>query len=551
MRVGNTARTAGRRRLLVALLGLVVLAVALPASLHRVSLAAAQAEPMRPFPELRITGRFEGDSTTFSRVTVKAPRDATIDARCLGKGCPFDRLALPAARGRQPALERRFGVGARLEVRVGSPDRVGAYTGITIRPSLAPTRQDRCLPPGSDRPAPCSTEAASEPLVTLREGAIGAAILLAALLGLLVTRVAGGIARRRKAAPAERRLAGARPASRAPEPATIAQPEPPTEPPRVAEPVASGAEATEPAPRPTPEPFAPAARQKTGSTARKPRAPAGPKRQRAVAAPRTAPPRPGPDSDGAATPQPPKPARKAPRKPAAAPGAKPAGTRAVPTPSGRPREEKPASRDPGFEWCAILSSRTDRTGRFHIAVIGKGGKRRAVADSPAFRVPRSGPIPDRRETRAAHDQLVGQLMATGWQPVESPGAWHDVGFARHRTPARARVRRCAITVLSDGSQARFRANELDDYGNAKPVAESSWFPAARGRPLAATAEARQAHGALLVRLRSEGWTPRGTAPEDTWYATELERPRGRQGSRAQGQAASGASRQTGRGRPQS
>jgi hypothetical protein len=45
--------------------------------------------------------------------------------------------------------------GTLIEIRVTKRGEVGKYTRFKIRKEKPPLRVDRCLPPGSRRPAPC------------------------------------------------------------------------------------------------------------------------------------------------------------------------------------------------------------------------------------------------------------------------------------------------------------------------------------------------------------------------------------------------------------
>jgi hypothetical protein len=103
---------------------------------------------------------------------------------------------------------------------------------------------------------------------------------------------------------------------------------------------------------------------------------------------------------------------------------------------GKPKAKAPrvprrhAARFWRFEGCTIALSRSGTTGEFEV-VVGRGVQKQVIGRSPPFEVPRSGHIPDDGPARAAHDVLLAQLQANGWQPVGSEnGAWHRVKLVR-------------------------------------------------------------------------------------------------------------------------
>jgi len=92
----------------------------------------------------------------FRVVSVTAPRKARITVRCLGRGCAFSRRQAYSARlVRLRRAQGFYRSGSRIEVRVTRPGYVGKYTIITVRAGTAPTRKDRCLRPGGQRPIRC------------------------------------------------------------------------------------------------------------------------------------------------------------------------------------------------------------------------------------------------------------------------------------------------------------------------------------------------------------------------------------------------------------
>ena len=86
------------------------------------------------------------------------PNGARIEIQCRGRGCPFKKLVRKARP--QTVRVRRFArrilrPGAVVQVWVTRPGEIGKYTRLRIRKGMRPTRVDRCLMPGSKRPAPC------------------------------------------------------------------------------------------------------------------------------------------------------------------------------------------------------------------------------------------------------------------------------------------------------------------------------------------------------------------------------------------------------------
>ena len=105
-----------------------------------------------------------------------------------------------------------------------------------------------------------------------------------------------------------------------------------------------------------------------------------------------------------------------------------------PTPSGRPAPvaaPMPSADRTRPEWCTIVLARTDeRSAEFHVVTVERDGQRRVTGRSSSFRVPRSQRLHDRGDARAAHDALVQEVLAAGWQPLEARGRWHDTAFIR-------------------------------------------------------------------------------------------------------------------------
>jgi hypothetical protein len=112
---------------------------------------------MNPFPTVRISGRLTGSGADVTRLSVRAPRGATISVRCRGGSCPARSFARAARVKRLSAYERHLRAGTKLDVVVRKPGRIGKWTTITIRRGAPPKRVDRCSYPGRGQPAACPT----------------------------------------------------------------------------------------------------------------------------------------------------------------------------------------------------------------------------------------------------------------------------------------------------------------------------------------------------------------------------------------------------------
>jgi hypothetical protein len=172
------------------------------------------------------------------------------------------------------------------------------------------------------------------------------------------------------------------------------------------------------------------------------------------------------------------------------------------------------------ERCAIVYEASGRYGEFQV-VVAEDGSRRSVARSPAFRAPRVGAVRRRGAARAAHDLLVRRLEACGWWPAGLGGKWYELGFVRLRT-AGMRSETSLVTVVTEASEARFVAEELDTYGNPTPLFASASFRVARARRVRPSSEAKAALKELIMRMEREGWNVTGSVGEE-WYAISLSR----------------------------
>ena len=111
---------------------------------------------MRPAPTVRIAGLVTRTGAMITRLSVRAPRGATIAVRCSGADCAHRVPARTTGLSRLRQFERHLRAGVRLEIRVTRPGYVGKHTLIRIRRGTPPSRRDRCLYPGSTAPRRCA-----------------------------------------------------------------------------------------------------------------------------------------------------------------------------------------------------------------------------------------------------------------------------------------------------------------------------------------------------------------------------------------------------------
>jgi hypothetical protein len=111
---------------------------------------------LRPFPVIRIRGFFARRGARITLLSIRGPRAARVNVRCIGDGCPVRRLSLPTAETRVRRFERFLRAGILLQIRVTRPGRIGSYTSFLIRSRKAPLRTDRCLSARSGKPIQCS-----------------------------------------------------------------------------------------------------------------------------------------------------------------------------------------------------------------------------------------------------------------------------------------------------------------------------------------------------------------------------------------------------------
>jgi hypothetical protein len=119
--------------------------------------AATTLSFIKPFPIIRIAGRFKGTLTTLTKVTVRTPKGTRVRVRCIGHGCPFKRKAVAAKLISLRSLRRSYKPKTTIEIRVTQAKKIGKYTKLRTRRGKAPVRSDRCLMPGKTLPSRCPT----------------------------------------------------------------------------------------------------------------------------------------------------------------------------------------------------------------------------------------------------------------------------------------------------------------------------------------------------------------------------------------------------------
>jgi hypothetical protein len=114
--------------------------------------------------------------------------------------------------------------------------------------------------------------------------------------------------------------------------------------------------------------------------------------------------------------------------PAAAPLAAAAASMAPPRPEYLDIE--PTAPVPTEEFCRVGIWRGYAKARFYASLELGDGDDLAVAESQPFRLRGNG-TPDRtKRAEEAHQALVAELLADGWEPVDDVGPWYAGRFRR-------------------------------------------------------------------------------------------------------------------------
>jgi hypothetical protein len=107
---------------------------------------------------VEFTFAFEGPRTSFSQLVVRGSLAGTdVQLRCRGAGCPAGtRINAKTGQSRVSLTSRmrrrQLRAGARLDVLVGSPQKIGRVERWLIRDGSAPKHSLLCLAPGSHTP---------------------------------------------------------------------------------------------------------------------------------------------------------------------------------------------------------------------------------------------------------------------------------------------------------------------------------------------------------------------------------------------------------------
>ena len=108
---------------------------------------------MDPFPTVRISGRLTGWGADVTRLSVRAPRGASISVRCRGGSCPARTFARAARVKRLAAYERHLRAGTKLDV-VSAQARLDRQVDDNHDPARRPAEARRSLLVPRARP-PC------------------------------------------------------------------------------------------------------------------------------------------------------------------------------------------------------------------------------------------------------------------------------------------------------------------------------------------------------------------------------------------------------------
>ncbi len=116
---------------------------------------------MRPFPLIRMAGRYFQDGVRVKLFSIAASSTATIRIKCAGRSCAFTartyrpRSVSSSRLLRVRSLERQLRAGTRIVITVTRAGSIGKYTRFKIRTAKPPERVDRCMLPGSGKPMRC------------------------------------------------------------------------------------------------------------------------------------------------------------------------------------------------------------------------------------------------------------------------------------------------------------------------------------------------------------------------------------------------------------
>ncbi|HZO58502.1 MAG TPA: PKD domain-containing protein [Solirubrobacterales bacterium] len=124
-----------------------------------ISVQAPVAQFMRPFPVVRVIGAVGRHGTRIREIRLTAPLGSRVEVFCRGGGCPRTSARRDARAARTLRI-RRFArrllrPGAVVQISVTKAGAIGKYMRLRIRRGRSPSRIDRCLMPGGERPVRC------------------------------------------------------------------------------------------------------------------------------------------------------------------------------------------------------------------------------------------------------------------------------------------------------------------------------------------------------------------------------------------------------------
>jgi hypothetical protein len=122
---------------------------------------------MQPFPIVRFAGSQTSYGARLKLLTVQAPIGASVQVKCVGRGCKTkSESRIVAASTKSKAVsravtlsfarfERALRAGVTLQVRVTMSGQIGKFTSFTVRRGKLPVRKDQCVLTTSSKPFPC------------------------------------------------------------------------------------------------------------------------------------------------------------------------------------------------------------------------------------------------------------------------------------------------------------------------------------------------------------------------------------------------------------
>jgi hypothetical protein len=122
---------------------------------------------MQPFPIVRFAGSVTSYGAKLKLLTVQAPVGASVQVRCVGRGCKTkseSRIAAASKKSKAVSgavtlsfarFERALRAGLTLQIRVTINDQIGKFTSFAVRRGKLPLRKDQCVLTPISKPFPC------------------------------------------------------------------------------------------------------------------------------------------------------------------------------------------------------------------------------------------------------------------------------------------------------------------------------------------------------------------------------------------------------------